>query len=333
MDKILITGANGFIGSNLCRYFADRGFEVHGLVRKTSDVHFLDGLPIHLVTGDLLEPREFELPEGIDYVVHSASLTSDLAKEAECEAGIFQVTANFLEKLLSLSSRPKRVIYISTTLTMGYTGNNISEENPGKSAEFLPYTRAKIKTEALVREKISRDGLPAIILRPGDVYGPNDRTTAVKLLSGRERGYPLIVGRGNAHFPYCYVEDLCQAVHHACLKPGIEGKTYTVTNDQFPTWRMFFSLLQNGIGKPQRVYLPVTVAWLIAAAQELWLRINPRYVPDVTFYRIKRTISDATYNMSKTIADLDFHPENNLERQVQAIIDWYREEKKKGYLR
>lgn len=164
-EKIFITGANGFIGSNLCRYFSEKGFEVYGLVRKTSDLHFLDGLPVKLVYGDLLETNEFDIPADVDYVVHSASLVSDLASEDQCESGIYQMTVNFIQKILESEVKPKKIVYISTGLTLGYSRENISEENPGKSADFLPYTRAKKKTEAFFFEKAKQDGLPVVILR------------------------------------------------------------------------------------------------------------------------------------------------------------------------
>jgi nucleoside-diphosphate-sugar epimerase len=333
MSKVLITGASGFIGSNLCRYFADRGFEVHGLVRKTSDLHFLEGLPVRLVVGDLGSPDGFELPAGMDYVVHSASLTSDLASEAECEPGVFRLAVNVFEKLSRAAPRPRRIIYVSTTLILGYAGRNISEAHPGKSAEFLPYTRAKKKAEAFVRETARREGLPVVIVRPGDVYGPNDRTTSAKLLEGLERGVPIIVGHGNWRFPYCYVGNLCQAIYLACVKPGIDGRAYTVTNGELPTWRMLFSRLQAGLGKKQRIYVPVWVAMLITASQELRKRLDSGYVPDVSFYRIRRITTEATYDIADTIADLGYLPDEDLDAQARAIVSWYLEEKRRGFLK
>jgi nucleoside-diphosphate-sugar epimerase len=332
-QKIFITGANGFIGSNLCRYFLDKGYEVHGLVRPTSDLHFLAGLPVKLVYGDLLEPGTFNLPQGLDYIVHAAALTSDLASEKECEVGIYQVGVNFVQKIAELETRPRRIIYISTGLTLGYSRENISEENPGKSAEFLPYTRAKKKTEAFFFEKARRDGLPVVILRPGDVFGPNDRTSCSKIMHGCERGIPLIVGRGRWRFAYCYIDNLCLAVHLVCLKEGIEGKAYPVTNGELPTWKTFFSGLQKGLGKKQRIYVPVFAAYLIAAAQELAKRLVPAFEPEVTFYRIRRITNHTTYDISRTIADLGYQPDNSIENQIRAIVSWYLEEKKKGYIK
>ena len=66
MQTVFITGANGFIGSNLCRYFLKKNFTVHGLVRKTSDLHFLEDLDVKLVYGDLNEAEKIKLPENVD---------------------------------------------------------------------------------------------------------------------------------------------------------------------------------------------------------------------------------------------------------------------------
>ncbi len=332
-QKIFITGANGFIGSNLCRYFLGKGFEVYGLVRRTSDLHFLAGLPVKLIFGDLLEPKGFNIPPDLDYIVHAASLTSDLASEEECESGIYQLTVNFVQKISELEIQPKKIIYISTGLTLGYSRENISEENPGLSAEFLPYTRAKKKTEAFFFEKARQDDLPVVILRPGDVFGPNDRTSGGKIMNGSERGFPLIVSRGKWRFGYCYIDNLCQAVYLACLKKGLEGKAYSVTNSELPTWRTFFSGLQKGLKKKQWLYVPVPIAFLIAAIQELRRKIFPDFLPEVTFYRIKRITRHTTYDISKTIAELGYNPDNDINSQIQAIVSWYLDEKRKGYIK
>ena len=330
MPKVLITGANGFIGSNLCRYFAQREFEVHALVRRTSDLHFLEGLPVRIFFGDLADPGGFDLPSGMDYVVHSASLTSDLASEEECDRGIFGLTVNLLNRLSQSAARPRRVVYVSSTLVLGFEGENLSEANPGKPADFLAYTRAKKKSEAFARQAAGRDGLPVVIIRPGDVYGPNDRITCAHLLRGIERGAPVIVGRGNRRFPFCYVDNLCQAIHLACLKPGIEGRAYSVTNSDLPTWKMFFSRLQAGMGKKQRIYVPVWFAMFIAATQELRRRLDRRFMPEISFYRIRRITNMTTYNISDTIADLGYRPDNDLDAQARAIVSWYLAEKKRG---
>jgi nucleoside-diphosphate-sugar epimerase len=332
-EKIFITGANGFIGSNLCSCFLAAGYEVHGLVRRTSDLHFLEGLPVKVIYGDLCDPQSFDLPEGLDYVVHAASVVSDQASEAECEAGIYGMTVNLIQKILDKGTRPRRIVYISSTLTLGYLGTNLSEKNPGRPADFMPYARAKKRAETYLLEKAKSVGLPVVILRPGDTYGPNDRTTCDKILRSAERGVPIIVGNGRHRFAYCYIGNLCQAAGLALVNDRAVGKAYTVTNGIVPSWREFLSGLQAGIGKKQRLYVPVLFARLAASGQQLWKKLSPGFHPELSRYRIQRITTETTYDISKTIAELGYRPDNDTEKQIQAIVDWYLEERKKGFIK
>ncbi len=331
--KIFITGANGFIGSNLCRSFLDQGRDVYGLVRRTSDLHFLEGLNVKLIYGDLLRPQAIDIPRDISHVVHSASVVSDLADEGTCYKNIYLLAANLIERIRALRVPLKRLVYISTALTIGINRRNISEGRPGRSAESIAYTRYKIKTERYFREEWQRTRLPMVILRPADVYGPNDRITCGRLLKGCEKGSPLIVGHGHWKFGYCYVGNLCQAVHLALAKEGIEGKAFTVTNTELPTWGAFFKAFQKALGKKQRIYVPVWGALAAASLMQLAHKIIPRYDPPLTRYRIRRITTETTYDISGTIAELGYEPDNDTARQIEEIVAWYRKERDHGFIR
>ena len=223
MPSVLITGANGFIGSNLCRHFLDRGWEVHGLVRPSSDLHFLEGLPVRLITGDLLEAPRIDFPERVDAIIHSASVVSDIVGLEWSIRGIYDPTVRFVEALRAAGVSFDRFVYISTTLVLGWHGFNISEERPGHPTDRIPYAQAKRKTEQFLLEEHRRAGLPAVILRPADVYGPNDRTSLAMMLEGIEGGISPIVGTGRHRFSYCYVDNLCQACRLVAEGKGSTG--------------------------------------------------------------------------------------------------------------
>ncbi len=331
--KIFITGANGFVGSNLCRYFLAKGWEVHGLVRRTSDLHFLNGLDVKLVYADLLRPEEIRIPDGIDHIVHAASIVSEQANNETCRKNIYQLAVNLVQRIKSLPRMPKRIVHISTAITLGFNARDISEERPGKSAQFLNYTRYKIKAEQMFLDEWKRNGFPVVILRPGDVYGPNDRTSCAKILRACERGVPLVVGHGNRRFGFCDIDNLCQAVHLALLKDGIEGRAYTVTNGELPTWRTFFSGLQKGLNKKQRFYQPVWISFAIAACMEAVHRLFPRYEATLNFYRIKRITTETTYDISRTVAELGYAPDDRIDRQIEAIVSWYLKERRDGFIK
>jgi nucleoside-diphosphate-sugar epimerase len=332
METILITGANGFIGSNLCRYFLNKDFAVYGLVRKTSDLHFLEGLNVKLIYGDLNEIEKIMLPENLDYIIHCASAVSDTADKESCKKNIYEATVNFANHILKNKVNLKRFIYISTALVLGYGELNISEENPGKSAN-LPYVNFKVKTENFLQELHNEHRFPIVILRPADVYGPNDRTSCVPILKGIEDGYPVIVGGGKWILPFCYVDNVSQAAYLACTAPNIEGKAYTLTNDMDVTWREFFSVFLERLNKKQKLYVPVFIPFLIAFIMKVINFFVPSFERRMSRYRAKRITCHTNYDISKTIKELNYKPDKDIKKQFQAIMDWYLAEKKSGYIK
>ncbi len=332
MPNVLVTGANGFIGSNLCRYFLEKGFVTHGLVRETSDLHFLEGLDVNLIFGDLNDVAKIEFPSTLDFVIHCASTVSDAADMACCEANICNSSLNLVMHIMGNNIPIKRFIYMSSALVLGYRSLNISEENPGKPADKIPYVACKKKTERLLLDLYKDRQFPVVILRPADVFGPNDRVTCAHILKGIEDGVPIIVGHGRWVFPYCYVDNLCLATFLACTTGNIDGSAYTVTNGSEVTWRELFTFFLKKLKKKQRIYIPVFVPYLVFFGMRAIQLFAPSYEPSLTGYRIKRVTSHTSYDISRTVRELNYVPDNNTERQFRAIVDWYLSEKKSGHI-
>lgn len=326
VPSVLITGANGFIGSHLCDKFADRGYEVFGLVRRSSDLRFLKGSKIKLVYGDLTHIESVNLPVTIDLIIHAAGKVSDNASMKQCRTHIYEITVNLAEWATRRCARLKKFVFISTALAIGYCADRISEDNPGRAADYVPYNHMKKKAEAYLLEKYNKSGFPTVILRPGDVYGPRDRTSSERMLKVIEKRFPLIVGKGDKKFGFCYPDNLCKAVMAIVDTAGTIGKAYTVTNGVLPTWGEFFKALQRGVGKPQRLYVPVPIIMVPALICELVKRLIPAAKPPLNFYRIHRITTQTTYDLSKTVKDLGYNPDNDYQKQFKAIVDWYKAE-------
>ena len=332
MERILITGANGFIGSNLCRHFTDAAsYEVYGLVRRTSDLHFLEGIPVSLVYADLSEPGPIDLPPGLDYVIHAASLVLETASAEAVRRNTLETTRNLLAQLAQAGIALKRFVYISTALVLGHRSTNISEANPGRPARGIrPYVKAKAMTEALLLQKFREEGFPVIILRPTDVFGPNDRTASLRVLSGIDDGWPTIAGTGKRILSFCYVGNLSMACGLACQMRGQDGAAYTVANGQDVTWRELMGFFQARLGRKQRFAVPVIAAYVIALVFQFLHRIIPPVKVLVPFYGVSKIGRDTSYDITRTQRELGYRPEQDLQRQLESVVQWYNGEKASG---
>lgn len=333
MERVLITGANGFIGSNLCSYFLENSYEVYGLVRESSDLHFLEGLPITLIKADLAKERAIAFPAPIDYVIHAAALVLDDVPMAKARQNILDTTVNLVRSLEENRIRPKRFLYISTGLVLGHRARNISEQNRGRPAYGnLSYTRAKELTESFLLDKHRETGLPVVILRPTDVFGPNDRTSSRRILAGIESGWPTLAGTGKRILSFCYVGNLVKACHLACQMRGRDGSAYTIANGQDITWAQLMGYFQLRMGRRQRIYVPLAVAYALAVAMQAIHAIVPSFEALLTWYRVSKIGRDTSYDISRTIAELDYRPDQDLDRQLESIMEWYAREKASEYM-
>ena len=300
------------------------------LVRRTSDLHFLDGLPLTLLYADLADPGSVRLPADLDYVIHAAALASESATMSEARRGIRDTTANLLDLLKRHGVRPKRFIYISTGLVLGHRATGISDEHPGRPAFGIrPYVRAKRAAEALLRERWEAEGLPAVILRPTDVYGPYDRTTSQRVLKAIEDGWPAIAGTGRHVLSFCWVGNLAQACHLACRMNGKDGAAYTVANGVDVTWRELMGGFQARLGRTQGVFVPVAAAYLIALVLQLVHALVPAFRPRLSLYPVSKVGRDTSYDISRTRDELGLRPVHDLEGQLEAVVRWYLQEKER----
>jgi nucleoside-diphosphate-sugar epimerase len=330
MPSVLVTGANGFIGSHLCDAFLAAGWDVCGLVRPSADLRFLGDRRVRLVRGDLTSLDTIEFPPALDVIVHAAALVSDNATAEQARTHVLGITAGLAEEARRRYAGLRRFIYISSALVLGYCADDIAENAPGRPASYVPYNRMKMRAEEHLLSLYRREGLPVVILRPGDVYGPRDRTSCEQMMQAAEKGVPLRVGSGKRHFGLCSPSNLCQAALAAAVRPAVVGKAYTVANAVSPTWREFFDALQKGVGKPQRVYVPVSLLMAAAFIVEIARWLAPALRPSINWYRIRRITSQTTYSISKTVQDLGYTPDNDYPALFESIVEWYRQEKARG---
>ncbi|MFN3411143.1 MAG: NAD-dependent epimerase/dehydratase family protein [Exilispira sp.] len=323
MGKILITGINGFIGSNLAHYFIEKGFIVYGTIRSKSNLSLLEDLNVNTIICDLNEIKEEVFPDDFDYIIHCAAAVSDFISEQKAKKNIYQVTVNLYEKVIKMQKSIKKLIYISTSLILGYKKLNISINNPGLPLKKNYYVYYKKMSEDYIIKNCQNDRFVYTILRPADVYGPKDRTSCIYILKAIENGFPVIVGKGNFLFPYCSTKTLCEATYNSILFKESDNKIYTVTSGISITWREFFTYFQNRFKKPQKIYIPIILAKIVAFILITLHRLIPSFQPSLTPYRISRITSNTSYDITETIKDLKISIDNDYKGDLEQIYLWY----------
>ena len=216
-----MTGGTGFIGSHLVEALLQRGIQVRCLLRKTSDLKWLKGLPIEVHWGDCNDKNSLrEAVKGVDQVFHLAGVTKAVHEKTYFEVNAFG-TENLIHACLENNPHIQKFIYLSSQAAAGPCRNGNKKRESDQCEPVSPYGQSKRMGEELALAHAHE--LPLLILRPSAVYGPRERDiyTFFKLLSKRIK--PCLSGQ-DQHISLCYVEDIVQAILLAAQVQGVQWR-------------------------------------------------------------------------------------------------------------
>jgi nucleoside-diphosphate-sugar epimerase len=327
--RVFITGINGFIGSNLAARLIGEGQEVSGLVRKTSDLSFLEGLTVKLFFGDLSNRALLDkVTQGVDVVYHVAGLASDWGSMELFRKINVEGTKNLLES--SLKSEVKRFIFISSAAVHGFGGFQNATEESQKTATIFPYCITKMEAEDLVNRFHRERGLPTLIIRPGNVFGPKDRTTFVKMAELLEKRQMVYISRGRPLTCPTYVENLLDAILLAVNRKDTVGETFIITDGLKITWKEYFDKIAEKLGVRRPLFsIPYPIAYSAAAVCEAILKLlRSKRPPIITRYRIANAGKDYHFSIEKARAKLGYQPRVSLDEAMERTVKWYKSNSK-----
>jgi nucleoside-diphosphate-sugar epimerase len=275
-DRVLVTGAAGFIGSRVVASLLDRGFRnIACFVRPSSDIEELEriisrrppGGQVDVFKGNLLSRQDCEVASKDAAVI--LHLAAGIGEKSYPDAFMNSVVAtrNLLDASLQ-HARLRRFVLVSSFTVYTNCGKRrwrlLDESSPVESQHpelrGEAYCYAKVRQEQLVTEYGKRSGVPYVVVRPGAVYGGNkDITGRVGLGTF---GLFLHMGGSNT-IPFTYVDNCAEAIVLAGLVPGVEGEVFNVVDDDLPSSRRFLRQYKKNVRRFKSIYVPHAVSFTL----------------------------------------------------------------------
>ena len=321
----LITGATGFVGSHVAVALARRGTSVRALARDGSDTKLLEEAGVIIVRGDLGDASGVHCAmEGVDIVVHCAAKVGDWGPVEEYRKVNVEGLRNLLEACKGQSL--DRFVHLSTLGVYAARHHHGTDETVQPPEHHVDgYTQSKVEAEQLARRYEREFGVPVVILRPGFVYGPRDRTVMPKLIESLRTGKFRFLGGGERALNTIYVDNLVDAVLLGIYRQEAVGQIYNLTDGEHVSKRRFIEAIAEGMGiAAPRKSLPLWFARLLMKAM-YWTHRKSPTPPRLTHARYKFLGLNLDFNIDKARSELGYQPHVPFEDAMRATMAWYRQ--------
>lgn len=321
--KALVTGAGGFVGTEVVKNLLSHGYSVKALVRKKSQVEALEKIGAEVVIGDIKNKSSLEAAVSqVSKVFHIAALFRQAGlPDSEYYKVNLDGTKNVLDA--SISAGVEKFIHCST---IGVHGD--IENPPGTElTPFAPgdiYQKSKLEAELLVKDYFENGKISGSIIRPAMIYGPGD-TRTLKLFKPIAEKKFFYVGPGDALVHFIDVRDLAEAFRLAAESPNANGETFIISGKSSLRLNEVVAIISAifGVEEPW-LHLPVKPMQILGSICEAIctpLKINP----PIFKRRVDFFIKNRNFDSSKAHNLLGFNPSKSLVQELIEIIDSYLE--------
>lgn len=310
-NRVLITGASGFIGKQLCEFLRVRNMAVRVATRRADLGH----AEMSLVSGIGAHTDWSSAVRGVQSLVHLAARVHVMKDSSNDPLRDFRIvntdgTANLAEQAADAGVR--RFVYLSTVKVNGEFTSGVPFLETDTPDPKDPYALSKWEAELRLREIGRRTGLEVVILRPPLVYGRGVKGNILRLLRWIERGVPLPFANTNNRRSLVSLENLVGFIVHCLEHPAAAGETFLIADGQDVSTRKLILGLASGMQKRCRmVPIPKGIAHRLLSAggkDALW----------------RRLWGDLQVDSSKAQNLLGWYPPQSTVQGLEEVGAWYR---------
>jgi nucleoside-diphosphate-sugar epimerase len=336
-ETILVTGANGFIGSRVVNTLVNYGFtDIRCLVRSSSKITALSNISdtsikakLHLIEGNLLSRDDCKrATEDVSVIFH---LAAGIEKTFPgCYMNSVVATRNLLDSVLE-NGNLKRFVNVSSIAV--YSNRDTSRrrmldetcEMDGEPAlRHEAYVFGKVKQDELVFDYARRFDIPYVIVRPGEVFGPGKRK-----ISGRVGintfGIFLHLG-GRNQVPLTYVDNCAEAIVLAGVMKGVNREIFNVVDYNLPTSRKFLRMYKKNVRHFWSVYIPYRMTYFLCYLWEKYSAwSNGQLVPVFNRRQCVASWKTVRYSNQKIRDALGWKPRFPIDEALKRYFKYMRE--------
>jgi nucleoside-diphosphate-sugar epimerase len=316
-----VTGASGFVGSELVRELHRQGWTIHLLARATASLDEIEGVPYTLHTGDITDPDTLAgaIPKGADAVFHVAASTNFWSQKNAEQTRINVDGTRHMIKAAEAAGAG-RFVHTSSFVTWGFQESVIDEDTPRVStSDWINYVRTKHQAEEAVLDAVDQGRLDAVVLNPANVLGPGDWHNWSRLF--RMIHLDSLPGVPPGGGSFCDVREVAGA-HIQAFHDGGSGEKYLL-GGHYATMLEVARTAAGLLGRPAPAR--TTPAWLLRGYAELaalaarFSGKEPELTPEAAVMASRQIVCDSS-KAQKELA-YGFTPVPDM---IHDTIEWMR---------
>jgi UDP-glucose 4-epimerase len=318
MHRVLVTGANGFIGRALVASLARDGVEVRAALRRRNSANsgnFDARVSVHVV-GDVGPATDWTAAlDGVQTVVHLAARAHVMQEKAADPLEKFRdvnTLGTIRQASMAAQAGVRRLVYVSTIKVNGEAtvSGSFREDDPPRPSD--PYAISKWEAEQNLRRIAAETGMEIVIIRPPLVYGPGVGGNFLTMLKWIDRGIPLPLASVRNQRSLIGLKNIVSLLATCLSHPRAAGEVFLAADGEDLSTPDLLQRLAHALGRRSRLF-PFPVPLLRKAAQIL----GQGKV-------CERLCGSLRVDSAKARRLLGWVPPLSVDDELRLIADWYR---------
>ncbi len=321
----VVTGANGFVGSHLVDNLLDKNFIVRCIVRKSSNLKWLEGKKVEIYDSGLFNKEGLRQAfKDANYIFHVAGVVKSKTKEGYFKGNV-GTTKNLLEVALENSTTIKRFLLVSSGTVTGPSPDGKPLNEKSECSPITTYGKSKLEGEKTALSY--KDKLPITVCRAPAVYGERD-TEIFIYFQTFNKGLTTTIGFNKKELSLIHAADLVEGFYLAAISEKAKGEIYYISSEKFYTWQEINSVTSKVLNKkPIIIKVPHFLVFTISAFAQFFAMFSNK--PATLNIEKAKDITQQfwIFDTSKAIKDLGYGQKISLEDGIKRTCDWYKEMK------